>query len=242
MLHGYSASGLVEELYLDFKPVADANGFLYAHPDGTFDKSGNRFWNATDGCCNFNGSMVDDSGYLSSVISEIEKAYSVDPKRVFIFGHSNGGFMSYRMACDHSDQIAAFVSLAGAMWQDTTKCQPKEPVSMLEIHGTADMEVPYDGYAGGGGPGLGAFPSAKISVKDWAVIDGCTQTPDDSGPPLDLDTSLPGAETTDEKYAQGCKAGGWAELWSVTGAPHIPAFGDTFRKDVFDFFATHPKP
>jgi polyhydroxybutyrate depolymerase len=242
LLHGYSVGGKVEELYMHFAPLADKYGFLYAYPDGTVDKSGKRFWNATDACCNFDGSSVDDSGYLSSVIDEIEKAYSVDPKRIYLVGHSNGGFMAYRMACDHAGKIAAIVSLAGATWQDTSKCKPESPVSVLQVHGTADPEVAFDGAPGLGSQGNGPYPGAETTVQDWATLDGCSLTPDKSSPPLDLDTMLAGAETTVEKYAQGCKPGGGAELWAIQGGGHIPSINDTFREGVFSYLMAHPKP
>jgi polyhydroxybutyrate depolymerase len=242
MLHGYSVDGTVEELYLQLAPVARMNGFFYAHPDGTLDSMGFNFWNATDACCNYDGSTVDDSAYLASVVADIQKRWNIDPKRIYFLGHSNGGFMSYRMACDHADTIAAIVSLAGAMWEDTSKCQPTEPVNLLEIHGTSDTEVLYNGFAGTSMPGNGPYPAAPTSVKDWATFDGCGVTPDTSAPPLDLDEEIPGAETTVSSYAMGCKAGGSATLWTITGGMHVPNIGDTFRSDVFSFFLAHPKP
>jgi polyhydroxybutyrate depolymerase len=247
MLHGYSVNGVVEEVYLQLAPVADQLGFLYAHPDGTLDNppppaDQNYFWNATDACCNYYGSTVDDSAYLDSVIKGIEAAYSVDPKRVYFLGHSNGAFMSYRMACDHASDIAAIVSLEGAMWEDTTKCQPSEPVHVLAIHGDADTEVLYNGAPAGSGAGMGAYPSAPTSVADWVAFDGCSATADPAVAPLDLDESIPGAETTVQSWSQGCKPGGSAALWTVKGGMHLPTIGDTFRRDVFQFLLAHPKP
>jgi polyhydroxybutyrate depolymerase len=104
------------------------------------------------------------------------------------------------------------------------------------------MEVSYDGSPGSGMPGDGAYPGAETTVKDWATFDTCALTPDTSAPPLDLDDVLPGAETTVETYAQGCKPGGGATLWSIQGGSHIPNINDTFREGVFSFFLAHPKP
>jgi polyhydroxybutyrate depolymerase len=242
LLHGYSVNGTVQDLYFQLAPLAEKYGFLYAHPDGTIDKDGKYFWNATDACCDFYGSNVDDSAYLSGLIDEIKSRYTVDPKRVYLIGHSNGGFMSYRMACDHADQITAIASLAGAMFDDVSQCHPKEPVSVLQIHGTDDMEVLYDGAPSGPGQGMGAYPSASQTVLDWATIDGCTLTADTSSPPLDLDTQITGAETTVETYAQNCKPGGGARLWSIQGGVHIPMIGDEFREDVIGFLLAQKKP
>ena len=106
LLHGYGAGGLIEDLYLNLRASAEKYGLLYAHPDGTTDKKGNKFWNATDACCDFDKTNVDDSKYLSGLVVEIEARYKVDPKRVYFIGHSNGAFMSYRMACEHADMVA----------------------------------------------------------------------------------------------------------------------------------------
>ncbi len=99
---------------------AEKRGLLYAVPDGTTDTRGDRFWNATAACCNFYGSTVDDSTYLTEVIAAVSARYSVDPARVYLAGHSNGAFMSFRMACEHADLIAAIAVLNGAMVNDVS--------------------------------------------------------------------------------------------------------------------------
>ena len=236
MLHGYSVSGPLEELYLQLTPQSDAHGFIYAYPDGTIDSQGLRFWNATDACCNLDGSSVDDSTYLSQVITELQARYSIDPKRVFLVGHSNGGFMAYRMACDHADQIAAIVSLAGAMWEDEARCMPSAAVSVVEIHGTADTVIAYDGGSIQGH----TFPSAPTTVSDWVGLDGCSTTPDTANPDRDLDSVLPGAETTVTTY-NGCRSGGDVELWSIQGGAHIPTLTSSFAPDVIAYLLAHPK-
>jgi polyhydroxybutyrate depolymerase len=238
LLHGYSATGGEEELYLDLHPTADMRGVLYAHPDGTVDSNGNQFWNATDGCCNFDGSTVDDSSYLAGLVTEIETRYSVDPKRVYFMGHSNGGFMAYRMACDHADVIAAIASLAGATWEDTSKCTPSTAVSVVQIHGTADTEIFYDGYDGG--MGTGPYPSAPTTVADWAAYDGCMTPADTSSPQITL--GFGGPDTNVSRYAAGCRNGTEADLWSIPDASHVPPIGPSFASDVFDYLLAHPKP
>ncbi|MFT3764179.1 MAG: PHB depolymerase family esterase [Minicystis sp.] len=242
LLHGYGVSGLVEDLYMGLTAAAKTRGFFYAHPSGTVDQMGSYFWNATDACCNFYGSTVDDSAYLTSVIDEIIARYPVDPKRVYLIGHSNGGFMSHRMACEHADKIAAIASLAGAMYLDPAKCQPSSPVHVLQIHGTADAEVLFAGETSGSGPMPVGYPGAEETVSDWAAKNGCSATPDKTEPPLDLDAKLDGAETTVERYATGCKAGGSAELWAIQGGSHIPEIADGFRQSVIDYLLAHPKP
>ena len=132
---------------------SDQEGFLYLHPDGTTDCLGDPFWNATDACCNFCGSSVDDVAFLSAVLDAIEAQFTVDPRRIFLIGHSNGGFMSYRMACEHADRVAAIASLAGATWFDPLDCGPS---------GVAKAEqYPCGGSGSDHSPGNDSFPRVR---------------------------------------------------------------------------------
>lgn len=237
MLHGYTATSAIEEGYLGITAESEKRGFLYAHPDGTKDSMGNQFWNATDACCNFNGSKVDDSAYITKIITDVQAAYNVDPRRIYLVGHSNGAFMSYRMACEHGDLIAGIASLAGAMYSDVTKCAAANAVSLLEIHGTSDATIAY----GGGSIGPNTFPGATTSVSDWATIDKCSPKADTTGAPLDLESTLPGNETTITSYT-GCTSGTAVSLWTIAGGPHIPTFTPAFIPNVMDFLYAHPKP
>jgi polyhydroxybutyrate depolymerase len=237
LLHGYGSSGADAEAYLGLAAASDARGFLYAHPDGTKDSKGNAFWNATDACCDADGSGVDDSGYLSALIWDIRAQFNVDPKRVYLIGHENGGFMAYREACDHATQIAGVASLGGAMWGDPTQCVLKAPVTVLEIHGTADADIDY-----AGGAHLGhTYPSADTTLADWAKLDHCNGAPDTTAPPLDLDTGLAGAETSVTRYPT-CVLGSSVELWKIQGGAHAPQLSPTFTSSVLDFLMAHHKP
>ena len=238
LLHGYTSSGSEIESYVQLTQLSDEFGFLYAFPDGTRDCFGLRFWNATDACCNFCQSDVDDSGYLRALIDEIKVQCNVDPRRVFLVGHSNGGFMSYRMACDHADAIAAVVSLSGATFLDPADCSPGGPVHTLEIHGTADGVIQYDG----GCLPPGCYPGAVETTEQWASYDGCSLDPDTSHPPLDLDEGIPGDETLVTRYGDACVPGGSAELWTIVGGAHTPDLSEDFSRLVVGFLLSHPKP
>jgi polyhydroxybutyrate depolymerase len=238
LLHGYGANGAIQEAYMHFAPLASEYGFLYLHPDGAVDPGGNRFWNATDACCDFYHSNIDHSSILQQLIDDTKASFNVDPRRVWIVGHSNGGFMSYRMACDHADTVAAIASLAGATFDDPTVCTPLEPVHVLQIHGTNDTTILYNGGSIFGVP----YPGAVESVEHWATYDGCTLVQDNSAPPIDLDIGIAGDETTVTKYTDACLSGGSGELWTIVGGGHVPNLSPQFSRYVVEWFYAHPKP
>jgi polyhydroxybutyrate depolymerase len=237
MFHGYGASGFLEDTYLDFTATSDSNGFLYAYGDGTLDSTNSRFWNATNGCCDLDGILVDDVQYFDVILADVQAKYNVDPKRIFVIGHSNGGFMSHRLACDRASTVAAILSLEGAQWDDLGNCTPSAPVSVVEIHGTADTTIPYDGGATTEGP----YPTAPTTVADWAQRNGCTGAIAANGQTYDLVSTLAGNETTVQAYA-GCPTGNDVQLWVVDGGVHIPTLSAGFGAAVWGFLSTHPKP
>jgi polyhydroxybutyrate depolymerase len=245
LLHGYSGTSASVGEYINLQPAAAARGFLLVRPNGTKDRSGQQFWNATDACCDLDSVGVDDSAYLASVIKDIGARYAVDPKRVYVVGHSNGGFMAHRMACDHANLVAAIVSLAGATFDDQAKCRPSTTVSVLEVHGTADNLIPYDGGSIGGAE----FPSAPVTARDWATLDHCQSAPKRL-PDLDIvgqaDTrsstpQLTGADTQVQAY-EGCGSSASVQLWSIQGGGHIPGLTPAFATNVVAFLLAHPKP
>lgn len=237
LLHGYTASGDIQEAYFQLEPLAESQGFLYVHPDGTVDARGQQFWNATDACCAFGGDSPDDAAYLMAIIDQVSAEFNVDPKAVFLVGHSNGGFMSYRMACEHAETIAGIASLAGATFADTTDCNPSEPVSVLQVHGTNDKTIKYDG----GSIATVEYPSAPETVQSWVAYNGCDTTPTISVNVLDLDGGVYGAESDVEAFG-GCEQGSEVELWAIDGGSHIPGLTSDFSSGVIDFLLAHPKP
>jgi polyhydroxybutyrate depolymerase len=237
LLHGYSSWAEQQEAYWNMRPVAESKTFLLAYPDGTVDFLGNRFWNATNACCDFGATAVDDVAYVNAIIDDVSAKYNVDAKRIFVTGHSNGGFMSHRLACD-APRVAAIASLAGATWADPAMCQPASPIPVLQIHGDADDVIKYDG---GSNFGAGMYPGARDTVATWAAKNGCTGQLGDTNMPLDLVSTIAGSETSVEKYT-GCPAHGEVELWTIKGGGHVPIFQPTWGETLWGFLSSHPKP
>ncbi len=233
LLHGYGFTGRAMDDLLDFKAFADANRFIYARPEGTVDGNGSQFWNASAACCDFDGTGVDDSAFLRSVVEAAQQIAHIDPARIWVIGHSNGGFMAHRLACDHADVFAAVISIAGAT--TTGACDPSEPVAVLQIHGTSDGTIAYAGDSFG--PGLG-YPGAVETASLWAERNDCDAATV-AGGELDLET-IAGAETTVQRH-EGCPSGGAAELWTVAGGGHVPNGNASYLPTLLDFLQAHAR-
>ena len=144
--------------------------------------------------------------------------------------------MSYRMAYEHAETIAAIASLAGA--DHTERSQgPEAPIHVLQIHGTADATIAYRG----GEIRENRYPGAVASVRRWADYNGC----DSQGRARemrDLDASLPGFETGVLRFNIGCQAGGSSELWTISAGAHSPTFSGSYAEQVVEWLYAHPKP
>ncbi len=226
VLHGYGINGITELAYSRLINLVDDPGVFVLAPDGTEDTEGNLYWNTGDTACLIGGpSPPDDQAYLTGLIDEVSSVWNVDPARIYVFGHSNGGFMAHRLACSDAGRYAAIISLAGAPPLDPAACVPSGPVSVLQIHGDADDTVLF----AGGDQILDftcPYPAATDTVTRWAAHDGCAELAT-QGEPIDLDSSLTGAETAVDRYA-GCTDGATVELWTIAGGSHVP----TLRNDA----------
>ena len=236
VIHGYTSSGAKTADYLQLDAVANKKGFIYVAPNGTLDEATARFWNATDSCCNFYKSKVDDSAYLKGIIDTVSKNYSVDPKRIYVIGHSNGGFMTHVMGCRYSGQIAAIASFAGELYKVASKCAPTSPISVLQIQGTQDETINYQG----GALGSNKYPGAEETISDWAKYNKCAPAKNTFGIKRDIDSSLAGSETVTSSY-KNCAKGVGVELWSVVGGAHVPTLSKDFSALLIDWLYAHPK-
>lgn len=211
--HGYGSNASQQMSYGNFRPIADTAGFLIVHPQGTLDNSNTTHFNVGWG-----GSGTDDVGFTSALIDSLSADYAIDQSRIYSTGMSNGGFMSFHLACNLSNRIAAIGSVTGSMVPFTmANCNASHPTPVLQIHGTADATVPYNGASGW----TASIPSV---MTHWANYNNCNSSP--------TTTAVPNTNTTDgstvEKvvYANGdnCTE---AVHFKITGGGHTWA-GSSF--------------
>ena len=180
--HGYTSSANAQMLYGDFRPIADTAGFLIVHPQGTIDILGNTHWNVGWGT-----SSIDDIGFTSALIDSLSSDYNIDSERVYSTGMSNGGFMSYTLACELSYRIAAVASVTGSMTlNQPNTCDPLHPMPVMEIHGTADDVVSYNGSV--------LFESIDNVLDYWSDFNNCNPDP--------IITDMPDIEPNDNSTVE----------------------------------------
>jgi polyhydroxybutyrate depolymerase len=201
VLHGTPIDAAGFEDVIHFQSEATAGGFMAVYPDGCdedWDESGKSY----------------DIDFFNRMLDRLESQFQIDLSRIYTIGASAGGFMTYRVACDMAGRIAAVVSITGSMWW--SDCRPARPIPILEMHGTADANVPYDGgrstYNGTVMP-----PVTKV-IQQWLVLDGCT------GSPV---ASRNGITTT--SLWKHCAGRAIVQLDTVIGGHHT-WFGSTFDR------------
>jgi len=207
-LHGGFGSGQQFAGENGLEAVADGEGFVVVHPDGTAGPAGARTWNAGN-CCGASATQgVDDIAFVRDLVAQLEQELPIDRARVYAVGHSNGGMLAYRLACEAADVFAAVGLQAGALGVDT--CQPAQPVSLLHVHGTDDSNVPMAGGRGSG-PSATDYRSVTASVEAVATADRCVDEPAEA-----TDTDEPGVRI----LAWSCPAGVEVQLATVEGGRH----------------------
>lgn len=226
VLHGATESNDNVEQLSGMSVQADERHFLVVYPRGI----GNLpTWNAGNCCGAAIQERVDDVGFLRALLAKLEHDYSVDRKRVYFTGISNGAMMSYRMACEMAGEVAAIAPVEGAQNID---CHPAAPVSVMIFHGTADRLVPFDG-----GFSTQLNKPVSYAVDFWVKQDGCPT------PPAHEES----AEAHIDRYT-GCQGGAAVTLYAIQGGHHMwpghPLSGNRVPATelMWSFFAAHPKP
>ncbi|HKY92741.1 MAG TPA: alpha/beta fold hydrolase, partial [Nevskiaceae bacterium] len=207
--------------YLDgtVEPMANlvAAGVL-AREFGTYvimPQAYNGAWNQNPTAVN----QVNDVGFIDHVIDDAVERFNLDPKRIYIAGYSNGGFMAVRYACAHPAKVAAVTAIAATIRASvSTSCSIPMTMPVMMMHGTQDEQIPYDGSSTTvTNPLLGNNNlSAPDAAQYWADVNGCAGAPVVS----QLQDRVPDGTTMSLARYGNCAPGGAMDFYTVTGGGH----------------------
>jgi polyhydroxybutyrate depolymerase len=242
--HGGGGNAENERRVSNFDPLADQKGFIVVYPNGSGRLEDKLLtWNGGN-CCGYAVTNdIDDVAFVRQIVVELQSLARIDLKRIYATGFSNGGIFSYRLACDASDLIAAIAPVSGT--QNYPGCQPREPISVIHFHGTADENLPYNGGSGPKSVAGVQFASVKESIDFWVNFDQC---------------KLPPQTETNSNFQidnfRNCTDGSTIELYTIFGGGHAwpgssgpagpggdqPVQSIPATELIWQFFETHPKP
>ena len=158
--HGYGSDFIEQEQYGDFRAIADTANFILVHPNGTPDNFGTNSWNT------FGNSSTNDIGFIANLIDSLKQTYNIDTTAIYSTGMSNGGFMSYELACQLSERIAAVASVTGSITTSyLALCNAQHPMPVMQIHGTNDGTVDYNGTF--------IFEPIESVINYWIQFNNC---------------------------------------------------------------------
>lgn len=175
--HGGGGNSKTQRHISGMNATADRNGFIVVYPQGT-NKKGKLVkgytWNG-GGCCGWaQENRIDDVTFTAALLDALQAEFSIDTKRVYATGISNGAIMSYRLACELADRIAAIAPIAGPM--EMQSCRPSRPVSVIHFHGEKDEFAPYTGGSGKRSLKGQNFNSVENTLQSWKQILGLEKT------------------------------------------------------------------
>lgn len=236
-MHGAGLWGAAQRDMSQFNRVADREGFIVVYPSG-FGGRGIRVWHeeAASGTSR-------DVKFISELIDTLEAHYNIDSARIYANGLSNGGGMSFALSCTLSHRIAAVGLVASAQLLPFKWCTDPHPVPMIDFHGTADPEAPYQGGMSWVARGR-RFPGQVSWAASWAQRNRCAPRPTDSRVAPDVI----------RRVYTGCANGAAVELYTIEegghtwpGGGHHPEWfvgRTTYSIDasqvMWEFFRDHP--
>lgn len=212
VMHGYSSDAFTIQEYSGMDEVADKHGFVVCYPRGSVDHRGNRFWNVG---YDFHPDVtIDDVDFIVKLAQYLQKEHELSAQNTFATGMSNGGEMSYLLACRAPNIFRAVAPVAGMMLKKFfANCNSRIPV--FEIHGTADDINRFTGDIHGD-DGWGAYPDIPHTINYWVNQNGCSS--------IEID-SLTDLNTKDSSYVVSqkhvdCKSDNQVWLYKIINGKH----------------------
>ncbi|GCE30938.1 hydrolase [Dictyobacter alpinus] len=227
VFHGHGGSAESTEQGTGFSQLADKEHFIAVYPQGLRDDNQLFMW-ASIGPFDYN---IDETAFMNTMLDKITKDFCVDTQRVYATGFSNGGGMSGFVACQLSTRIAAVAPIAGNYYPLQAGCYPKRPVPLLEIHGSNDSTVPYNGISATVNPQW-PLPPVLDWLHDWAQRNGCTKGPENF---------FHDGETSGLRWTN-CRQDATIMHYRIEGGEHsIPAMigNQPTQQVIWNFFKLH---
>ena len=220
-LHGGGSNAAQQQRFSGMDSIADRERFIVVYPNGTGNER-MRVWNAGTCCGSAPLKKIDDVGFICAVIDDLSRRVSIDRRRVYATGMSNGAMMTYRLAAEAPDLVSAIAPVSGSM--GLMRFHSTRPMPVMHFHSVDDPRALYNGGLGPPLPGTATrnlHPPVEEQLAKWIAIDGCRSTPA-------VAKSLKGkAGTPDEGntatkliYAP-CSTGANVVLWKLSGSGHV---------------------
>lgn len=238
--HGYGSSALEQEIYANFKPIADTANFIIVFPQGLVDGNGNTFWHDFTSI----EDLEIDLNFFDVMLENLSAEYNIDMDRVYSTGMSNGGFFSYDLACHRSNKITAIASVSGTMRTlHVEECNAQLATPVMHFHGTSDNVVFFEGNGG-----IINALSAEDVVQNWVDFNQCNESP--------IVIDIPDTNTFDGStvehyiYSEGME-GATVEFFKIIGGGHswpgaipLATLGNTNQDidactEIWRFFSQH---
>jgi len=171
---------MATDKYYGLISKAEAEGFVVVFPSGFSKLNSGKFatWNAGTCCAGARDQNVDDVGFVRKIIGNVTGQIHIDRNRIYATGMSNGGMLTYRLACEMADTFKAIAAVAGT--DNTTSCTLKATISILHIHARNDDRVLYNGGAGKKFWDMSKvtdFNSVPATIAKWVKQNNCNSTP-----------------------------------------------------------------
>jgi len=235
--HGIDSDAFQQRYYTACDLVGGDSTVIMVYPQGV-----NNAWNSGL----VTQSTADDVGFTNALIDHVSNNFNIDQRRVYAAGMSNGGLMAYRLACELENRIAAIASVTGAMAEEIIpNCQSSRPVPVMQIHGTTDAVVLYNGLSG-------FHLGAEGSTNYWINKNNCNTVADTTAIP---DIDVTDLCTAERLYYGPCDDGTEVELYKITNGGHtwpagtvnLPLNGNTNHDFnacfvIWEFFSKHSLP
>jgi polyhydroxybutyrate depolymerase len=174
-MHGGGGNAAAHRKQTKMDAAADRYGFIVIYPEGTAGLGHFYTWNAGL-CCGYSVKWkIDDVGFISKVLDEVEKNYTVDNRRVYATGMSNGAMMAYRLACELPNRITAVCGIATTLGVDGPA--PTRPIPLLQIHGLKDQNAPFNGGVGSNAISKVTHKSVRDVIALWCDVNHCEKKP-----------------------------------------------------------------